>query len=205
MLAPGQGNPWGDRLRIWSIAVALGVSTTCAAPSTNPVSTAERIVRSSPAAPPAAAVPWMRSTEETVDAQLLASDALHPEELATLLESAAFGSGVERLFTARRGPFSRVEARSLAFGSAPGASTYLGWLRGHASELIGDAEPVAAPRLPDGVLFVRHLATGCCHEEVPVYLAAWQRGPLVLSVKASGRAADVSVVAAIVRSVDRRV
>ena len=37
------------------------------------------------------------------------------------------------------------------------------------------------------------------------FLAAWQRGRLVLSVKASGRAADVSPVAAIVRTVDREV
>ena len=158
-----------------------------------------------PSAPSADAVPWMRSTEDVVDTQLLASDALHPPELATLLQAAGFSAGAERIFTARHGPFSRVVARSLAFGTSQGAQTYLAWLEGHASEVIGDTERVSARGLPAGVVFVRHLAGGCCHEEVPVYLAAWQRGSLVLSVKAGGRAADVSPVAAIVRTVDGEV
>ena len=206
MSAPGQGNPRGRRLRVGFLTITVfSALTGCASRSSNPVNTPGGVTQAPPAAPGAAAIPWMRSTEEPVDAQLVASGALHPEDLATLLTEAGFRAGAERIFTARRGPFSRVEARSLAFGSSAGAGTYLSWLRGHASELIGQTEPVSASRLPAGVLFVRHLATGCCHEEVPVYLAAWQRGPLVLSVKASGRAADVSPVAAIVRTIDRDV
>jgi hypothetical protein len=206
MLAPRQGNPSGGRIQIICfITIVLSVLSACASRSSNTTNTAGGTTEPSAAALPPDAIPWMRSTEDAVDAQLLASDALHPEELATLLQQAGFRLGAERIFTARRGPFSRVEARSLAFGTSAGAAAYLSWLRGHASELIGDTEAVSAPRLPVGVVFVRHLATGCCHEEVPVYLAAWQRGPLVLSVKASGRAADVSPVAAIVRSVDREV
>jgi hypothetical protein len=204
MLAPRQGNPWGSLVRAGFIVLVVSVSTGCAARSSSPATTLGG-ARHAPPVAPAGAIPWMRSTENTVDVESVASDALHPDELATLLQEATFHAGVERIFTARRGPFSRVEARSLAFDSSAGASTYLRWLQSHASELIGDAEPVESERLPEGVVFVRHLATGCCHEEVPVYLAAWQRGPLVLSVKASGRGADVSPVAAIVRAVDREV
>jgi hypothetical protein len=204
MLARRQGNPWGSLLRASFIALVVSISTGCAARSSSPATALGGARQSLPVAP-AAAVPWMRSTENTVDVESVASDGLHPDELATLLQQAAFRAGVERIFTARRGPFSRVEARSLAFDSPAGASTYLRWLQIHASELIGDAEPVQSPRLPEDVIFVRHLATGCCHEEVPVYLAAWQRGPFVLSVKASGRGADVSPVATIVRAVDREI
>jgi hypothetical protein len=203
MFAPGQGDPRGARLVFAGLmTLVLTASTACGSPAA-PVATTAATTFTPPSAPPSDAVPWMRSTEDVVDTQTLASDALHPPELATLLQAAGFDAGAERVFTARRGPFQRVVARSLAFGTPEGAESYLAWLRSHASELIGATEIVTARGLPAGVVFVRHLAGGCCHEEVPVYLAAWQRGPLVLSVKASGRAADVSPVAAIVRTVDR--
>jgi hypothetical protein len=31
-----------------------------------------------------------------------------------------------------------------------------------------------------------HEPSGCCHEETPIYLASWQRGPVVWTIRASG-------------------
>ena len=67
--------------------------------------------------------------------------------------------------------------RAWEFPSAEGAGTFLDWLVTNATHsVIGEARPVEEP-----AMFV-HEPSGCCHEETPVYLSAWQKGDVVWTV-----------------------
>jgi hypothetical protein len=51
----------------------------------------------------------------------------------------------------------------------------------------------------------RHLPDGCCRNDVPVYLAAWQRGPSVLYLHVGGRRANTRAFVELIESYDREV
>jgi hypothetical protein len=153
---------------------------------------------------PAGAVAGARASTGPIDAETLAADALAPEDLLHLIEDAGFADGVERSFGGARGPLDLVVARSLAFADDAGADAYLSWLHDHVSDILGSSEPLRAPGLPSGALFVRHLPDGCCPKEVPVFLTAWRRGNVVLFLKASGRAARPEPVTRLATAFDRQ-
>jgi len=71
-------------------------------------------------------------------------------------------------------------------------------------ELIGEARPLQADALA-GVQMWRHDVTGCCHEETPIYLAVWQRGHVVWTVRASGPRIRTAPTLSLVRSIEREV
>lgn len=146
----------------------------------------------------------MQSTLEDLDATDVAAQAILPEHVEVLLADAGFAGGVERSFVGGTGTFSRVLARTLEFRTDDGAATYLGWLREHVAEILGETETVSDPELPADAVSVRHLPNGCCPKEVPVYLVAWQRDELVLSVEASGQRARAQSIVPIVRAFDRQ-
>jgi hypothetical protein len=132
----------------------------------------------------------------------VAMEAVHPDAFADELAKSGFAGGTERTLTGRHGVFSRVAIRGWSFATAEGAASFLTWLQGNAAELIGEAQPVDTG-LPDGVVLKLHSPTGCCHEEVPIYLAAWQRDTTVWTIRASGARIHTAPALALVRSVEK--
>jgi hypothetical protein len=151
---------------------------------------------------PASALPRMTSVVTDVDEDQIADEVVHREALIALLEAAGFAGSRQRSFTVGTGSFSRVIARGLSFDTAGGARAYVTWFSRQAGEEILTAEriPFAAP--PAGVVVFRHVPDGCCHNDVPTYLAAWQRGSTVLTLHAGGRKANAAAFADLVSAYD---
>ena len=53
------------------------------------------------------------------------------------------------------------------------------------------------------IALAMHQPSGCCHEETPIYLASWARGPVVWTIRASGARIHTAPVVALVRSVEK--
>jgi hypothetical protein len=192
------------RMIVRSVTVGMLLLTVaCGGDSTETTSTSPRSSSTRPSTVPPPTLIDMHSTLEDLDATDVAAQAIRPEDLEALLDAAGFSGGVERSFVGGTGSFSRVVARTVAFGADAGAAVYLSWLREHVAEILGATEPVSDPQLPAGAVSVRHLPNGCCPKEVPVYLVAWQRDELVLSVEASGQRARAEAIFPIVRALDR--
>ena len=138
---------------------------------------------------PEDALPGHAASLVELDAARVASDAVHPQELETVLGDAGFVGGRERTFSDPGPPPNRVQARVLQFGDIDGATAYLEWLRGHAAELIGDSHQQPAPEL-FGAFLIHTLPNACCPKNVPIFLTAWRRGAKVLSLEVAG--ADVT-------------
>jgi hypothetical protein len=136
---------------------------------------------------PGDALPGHAASVIGLDAARVASDAVHPQELESVLGDAGFLGGRERTFSDPGPPPHRVQARVMQFGDVEGATAYLTWLRGHAAELIGDVEPQTAPDLLEAFL-VHTLPNACCPKNVPIFLTAWRRGAAVLSLEVAGAA-----------------
>ena len=132
----------------------------------------------------------------------MAKEAEHPDVFAGELATTGFTGGTERTLTGGHRGFSRVVIRGWSFVSARGAAAFLAWLQANATELIGKAQPVDAV-VPDGVWLQWHPPSPRCHEEVPIYLAAWQRGTTVWTIRASGARIHTAPVVALVRSVEK--
>jgi hypothetical protein len=148
---------------------------------------------SSPAAPrtlPASALPQLDARERVLDQDGLAEEAFQPNELASLLDDAGYITGREREFSGKSRTFDHVIARTLVFEDGDGAEAYLAWMRQHANEVLGDAEP--AKVVPPGTSGVAYklIRCGTCKKELPTYLAGWRRGSMVLWVLAAGSGAD---------------
>ena len=154
---------------------------------------------------PASALPRMTSDATSVDVDRLANEVAHPDELRAMLDEAGFSSAAQRSFGAGTGAFSRVLARGLAFETEAGAAAFVGWFGDNADEEIITAERISPPDVADGVVVFRHEPDGCCHNDVPVYLAAWQRGSSVLYLHVGGRRANTRAFVDLIASYDREV
>lgn len=154
---------------------------------------------------PASALPRMTSDASPVDVDRLANEVVHPDELRSLLGEAGFTAGAQRSFGAGTGAFSRVLARGLAFETEAGAAAFVTWFGDNAGEEVITAERISPADVPDGIVVFRHLPDGCCHNDVPVYLAAWQRGPSVLYLHVGGRRANTRAFVELIASYDREV
>jgi len=153
---------------------------------------------------PTARLPGLHRSDATLDAVEAAVDATHPEPLTAMLSGAGLVAVRERTYTGAHGAFARVVIRAWVFASEDGARSFLDWVQGNASpELIGEAAPLV--EAPGGALVMRHDVTGCCHGETPIYLAAWQRGPIVWTVRASGPRIKTTPVLSLVRSIEQEV
>ena len=155
-----------------------------------------------PATLGAGALPGLDSRARTLDAAALAEDALEPAELAALLDGAGYAAGSEREFFGRTDTFDHVVARALRFESPDGAGAYLGWLAGHARDLLGRAGAEAPLPLGDAGLLFSLVACGTCKKELPTFLAAWRRGDTVRWLLAAGRGASRHTVEALARVLD---
>ena len=154
---------------------------------------------------PSVTLPGLHRTDATLDAAGAAADATHPDSMTAILTGAGLTGVHERTYAgAFGGPFARVVIRAWVFTSDSGAGSFLDWVRVNAShELIGEAAPMG--EAPGGAVLMRHDVTGCCHEETPIYLAAWQRGPIVWTIRASGPRIHTAPVLALVRSIEQEV
>jgi hypothetical protein len=180
-------------------SVALAVVLLLAACGTS--STPQPLDRSLGPAVPAIHIRGLHVTEGTLDTELVAGEATHPQTFEQELASLGFLGAAERTLAGRRGVFSRVVVRGWSFDSEEHAAAFLAWLQGNVHELIGVATPTTTVDLPEGALLFVHEPTGCCHEEVPIYLAGWQRGALVWTVRASGARIRTQPVLDLIRSV----
>src|SRR5262245_16260425 len=147
---------------------------------------------------PTVRIPGLHTTHTTFDATI-AEESAHPDTMSAALQQAGFLGGVERTLTGRRAVFSRVVVRGWVFTSADGASSFVSWLGTNAPDLIGQVKQLDAS-LPNFTVLLLHSPTGCCHEEVPIYLAIWQRGSVAWTIRASGATIHTAPVLALVRS-----
>jgi hypothetical protein len=142
----------------------------------------------------------MHVADTTKTGEQASIDATDPQAMQTVLDDAGLVGVRERVYTGGRGSYSRVVVRAWEFTDAQGAGVFLDWLRTNAtSSVIGEAKPV-----PGTELFV-HEPSGCCHEETPVYLDAWQNGDVVWTVVASGPRIRTPPIVALVKQIEREV
>lgn len=179
--------------------VVLLAAAACASPNSDaapsPAATAVAAV-SIPALP----LGTMHVTDATKTGEEASIDATEPEAMQTVLDRAGLAGVRERVYTGGRGSYSRVVVRAWEFADGEGAGAFLDWLRTNATHsVIGDAKPV-----PGTELFV-HEPSGCCHEETPVYLGAWQQGDVVWTVVASGPRIQTAPVVALVKRIEQEV
>jgi hypothetical protein len=142
----------------------------------------------------------MHVADSTKTGEEASIDATDPEAMQTVLDGAGVVGVQERVYTGGRGSYSRVVVRAWEFTDAQGAGAFYDWMRTNATHsVIGEAKPV-----PGTELFV-HEPSGCCHEETPVYLGAWQNARLVWTVVASGPRIQTRPVVALVEQIEREV
>jgi hypothetical protein len=147
----------------------------------------------------------MTSDRTSVDLGQLANEVAHPDELRAVLSEAGFASAAQRSFGGGTGAFSRVLARRLAFETDAGAAAFLEWFGENAHEEIITAERIAPGGVPDEAVVFEHEPDACCHNDVPVYLAAWPRGETVLYLHVGGRRASTRAFVRLIESYDRKV
>ena len=182
------------------LAVAVLLAPACASAPATDGSIAAGVT---PPVLPTSALPRMTSDATSVDADHLANEVTHPDELQALLDEAGLVRAAQRSFGGGRGAFSRVVARGLVFETEEGAAAFVSWFGDHASQQIITSERISPSGIPDGVIVFRHLPDGCCHNDVPVFLAAWQRGESVLTLHAGGRRANVRAFVDLIAAYDR--
>jgi hypothetical protein len=180
------------------VAVACG-AVTDTSPSTVDPSVAVSM--------PSPRLPGLHRTPGTgvLSSEEASLDAEHPGPMQALLDGAGFLGATEETYSGSPSTFSRVVIRGWRFASADGAGAFLDWLRVNGThELIGEAVPMSSDALGSVSLFV-HEPSGCCHEEVPIYLAAWQRGATVWTIRASGPHIHTPPVLALISKVEQEV
>jgi hypothetical protein len=152
---------------------------------------------------PSMSLGHMHEADSTKTAAQAAVDATDTQAMQTMLEGAGLVGVQERLYTGGRGSYSRVVVRAWQFTDAQGAGAFHDWLITNATHgVIGEAKPVRGSPVPD--LFV-HEPSGCCHEETPIYLAAWQKDDVVWTVVASGPRIQTPPVIALVKKIEQEV
>ena len=154
---------------------------------------------------PASALPRMTSAASSIDVDGLVNEVTHPDELRAVLDESGFASAAQRSFGAGTGAFSRVLARGLTFETDDGAAAFVAWFEDNAAEEIITAERIVPHGVPDGVVVFRHRPDGCCHNDVPVYLAAWQRDSSVLVLHVGGRRTTTRAFVDLIASYDQEV
>jgi hypothetical protein len=154
---------------------------------------------------PASAFPRMSSSASSIDVEGLANEVAHPDQLRATLDEAGFDSAAQRSFGGGTGAFSRVLARGMTFESEAGAASYVAWFADNAHEEITSSRRILPPGLADDVVVYRHQPDGCCHNDVPAYVAAWQRGSSVLYLHAGGRRANTHAFVELIESYDQEV
>jgi hypothetical protein len=188
--------------RLTSIAAAalLLVAGCASSPVTDATEPGDR-----PPVLPASALPRMTGDLSAVDADDLANEVTHPDDLRAMLDDAGFSAAAQRSFGGGTGSFSRVIARGIAFDTVAGAADFVAWFGDHAPQEFITSERISPATVPGEVVVFHHRPDGCCHNDVPVFLAAWQRGTSVLFLHAGGRRANAGAFADLIATYDREV
>ena len=187
----------------WAAATVLLLAAACASdavPRDTPVS--------GPPPPllPVSALSRMTAETSAVDVDHLADEVTHPDELRAVLTDAGFARAAQRSFAGGTGrPFSRVVSRGLTFSDEAGAAEFVAWFADRAPAEIITSERIDPAGVPEGVVVFRHLPDGCCHNDVPVFLAAWQRGSSVLYLHVGGRRANARAFVELISTYDQEV
>jgi hypothetical protein len=142
-------------------------------------------------AAPEIGVPGLHAVSTTIVLDDVAKEAADPAAIRQVLTGAGFVAGGDRTLTGGRGVFSRVVLREWLFAGEAGATGFRSWITDHGDQLIGETEGLEVPAgidagLPTDLDVQVHHPTGCCHEEVPIYLATWRDGTTVWTLRASG-------------------
>ena len=144
----------------------------------------------------------MHETDSTKTGAQASIDATDSQGMQTALDGAGLVGVQERVYTGGRGSYSRVVVRAWEFTTTDGASQFLSWLQANGtSGVISDAKTADGPT---SVFFI-HEPSGCCHEETPIYLAAWQKGDVVWTVVASGPRIQTPPVVELVKKIEQEV
>jgi hypothetical protein len=152
---------------------------------------------------PAISLGNMHEADSTKTAEEASVDATDSQAMLTILDGAGLLGVQERVYTGGRGSYSRVVVRAWEFSGTQGAGAFHDWLITNATHsVIGEAKPVVGAPVP--ALFV-HEPSGCCHEETPIYLAAWQNGDVVWTVVASGPRIQTHPVIELVKTIEQEV
>ena len=187
----------------WAAATVLLVTVACASDGVPRDASG-----SEPRPPllPISALSKMTDETTTIGVDHLANEVAHPDEMRAMLADAELRRGVQRSFGGGTGrPFSRVLSRGLTFGDEAGAAAFVAWFAEHAHAEIITSERIDPAGVPGGVVVFRHLPDGCCHNDVPVFLAAWQRGSSVLFLHAGGRRANTRAFVELIVTYDQEV
>lgn len=185
----------GRQLRRAALATSL-VAVALAACASAPLAH----VPGPPALPPEEIAGFASTTTTVLGAADVASEAVDAGVLSDLLDAAGFESGVRHSYVGDTLAIRRLEVRVLIFETSVGAESYLEWLRGHAADVIGDAERSSDLQVRDVPVFV-HVPDGCCPREPVVALAAWRRERDVVRVIVAGPAADGPRAAALIEEI----
>jgi len=167
--------------------------------------TAESIAADPPVVLSATALPRMTSVASSVDVDDLTNEVTHPAELRAMHGEAGFASAAQRSFGGGTGAFARVLARGLSFATETGAAAFVRWIGDHAPEEIVTAERIFPAGVPEGAAVFRHEPDGCCHNDVPAFVAAWRRGSSVLFLHAGGPRATTEAFVQLITSYDEEV
>jgi len=190
----------GARLLL-AVALVSGIACRGDRAATPPSSTD----RARTVAIPRVPVPGLHHSDATLDPASATVGVAHPDDMLAALHAGGSLGVAERTYAGGHGTFSRVVVRAFSFGSPQGAAGFLAWLRSHGADLIGTATPLLEVAVPEGVSLSVHEPSGCCHREVPGYLAAWQRGLDVWTIQASGPMIRTRAVVELVAALDQEV
>ena len=128
-----------------------------------------------------------------------------PDSMTAILSGAGLVAVRERTYTGG--------LRHVRTCRHPGVGVHVGRWRGHLPRLDrGQRHPRADRRgeaastdaVGNASVWL-HDRSGCCHEETPIYLAVWQRGHIVWTVRASGPRIHTAPTLSLVRSIEREV
>ena len=177
------------------LAALFLVALACASSTGDTQTEGPAVVPTSVAPPPVASahIPeisfgGLRTSDSTLDLTTAAEDAVEPDAFGSMLTEDGFVGAGQRVYTGGPGSPVRMVVRKWIFSDEAGADAFLASLRDRPQQLIGSASPVDTANLPSSVSMVAHEPSGCCHEETPIYLAAWQQGTAVWTVRSSGPA-----------------
>ncbi|MFL5791364.1 MAG: hypothetical protein ACJ76A_07655 [Actinomycetota bacterium] len=179
--------------------IVLIVAMACGSASTPPAA--------SPGASVGAPIPdlglaHMHVADITKTGEQATLDATDQQAMLAQVDDSGLVGVRERVYTGGRGAYSRVVVRAWQFDAAGGAAQFLSWLETNGRHsVIGEAKPTQGPT---SVFFV-HEPSGCCHEETPIYLAAWQASDVVWTVVASGPRIQTPPVLQLVQHIQQEV
>ena len=190
--------------RIATFALVAGLLAACGSDPTVPVP--PQSTQSPPLAVfdpiPEAALPGHPAPAVRLDAGTVAQDAVDVSSMEILLQDAGFVGGTQRQFSRTGAGRRRIVARVLTFETRAGAERYLTWLRDNVADVIGKARPNDDLEAPAGGTVFEHQPNPCCHSETRIFLAAWNRGPIVVTMQVDGPAARAAAVPELVSQLD---